>query len=65
MQNEKCKDCRFWQRWQGDSEVRFPNDNGWCHRFPPVNVCGDWLLPTTNEDDWCGEFRRVEGGETA
>jgi len=57
---EACRDCRFWERWAGDTDTMLPIDNGWCHRFPPTNASGSWEFPTSNEDDWCGEFQRVE-----
>ena len=96
MQNESCKECRFWtadgepvtkydevrrfnsidQEWE---TRRFPRTKlfGRCKRYPPrfpVDEVDDLedghasiekneflpraRYPVTDEEDWCGEFKR-------
>jgi hypothetical protein len=59
MDTENCANCKFWKE-QDPEEVQ----SGICCRYPP-QVLGrdgkgelDIVFPWTNEEDWCGEFRR-------
>ena len=65
----KCEDCKFWEERTGTSE-------GYCHRNAPIcyfyrwkdvehNMLDDALTsaaawPSTELDDWCGEFQSKE-----
>jgi hypothetical protein len=62
---QRCETCGFWAQMKA---------NGACRRFPPVPDIGpggwhgaeaDWaygIWPTTDQDDWCGEYQeRTEG----
>jgi len=50
----KCEFCRLWDRFGG-------LDEGRCRRRPPfVNPANkECVWPTTQINDWCGEFRRL------
>ena len=51
---EACRDCRFWLPHEDKNK-------GWCRRNPPTLFPTlDVYFPTTHNEDWCGEFQRVE-----
>lgn len=67
MEGEQCGTCKFW----GDLGA-VGNSVGECRRLPPVIPAGaepdeslgyyhGWW-PVTETRDWCGEYRRAEGG---
>ncbi len=47
--NEACQRCAYWQRLRGAAA-----DQGLCRRQSPLLERASW--PTTEQDDWCGEF---------
>lgn len=59
MNNESCATCRFWHSSDGFRSQRKP-----CRRHSPsfavssqpvsAEFVGYW--PTTEHDDWCGEY---------
>lgn len=63
--NVSCKNCRFWSRFKGNETT------GRCRReAPSLGISGGGALtvyglgtdtkakwPTTEFDDWCGEFQ--------
>lgn len=64
-----CKDCEY-------SEFKRTNEfgeivtliKGFCRRFPPQYVVrgpswGDYLFPTVESGDWCGEWKEKEREE--
>ena len=59
MDNENCANCKFWEELNPEDV-----ESGRCRRFPPqvLGRCEDGQLdigfPYTNDEDWCGEFRR-------
>jgi RNA recognition motif-containing protein len=64
----KCQDCLYWQI--SDHQ----RDEGACRRNAPkpAHVATDWLegallrvaWPRTKAFEWCGEFRKRDGGQT-
>lgn len=40
----KCENCKWW-------------DEGFCKRYPPIPWNYKDYRPTTEADDWCGEFQ--------
>jgi hypothetical protein len=48
-----CEDCRFWERSQF-------GPGGTCHRYPPTRSGAIVTWPSTDADDWCGEFGASE-----
>lgn len=48
-----CNNCKFWEQ---------NLDRGKCRRFPPLQwfVGGLWEQPTTNFNQWCGEYKQNE-----
>ena len=53
MNKEMCLNCKFWEQ---------NLDRGKCRRFPPLQwfVGGLWEQPTTNFNQWCGEYKQNE-----
>jgi hypothetical protein len=53
MNREMCNNCKFWEQ---------DLDRGKCRRFPPLHwfVGGKWEQPTTNFNQWCGEYKQNE-----
>jgi hypothetical protein len=64
----KCQDCLYWQI--SDDQ----RDEGACRRKAPrpTHVKSDWsggslhsiAWPRTKAVDWCGEFKKRDGGQT-
>ena len=62
---EKCGNCRWWENNYDGQESPKPPSTGWCHRYPPAVITyhtdgDDTVWPTTNVDDFCGEFQSKE-----
>lgn len=62
----RCEKCRWWDNQESTGCPEF----GQCHRFPPrysgEDVMQERNWPTTNADDWCGEFAaRTPAGDAA
>jgi hypothetical protein len=66
----KCESCLFWE----ESKFLCPINGaikGNCCRFPPIliqamvrnwddaNEASVWIYPTTESDEWCGEFKQI------
>jgi hypothetical protein len=74
---ERCATCRFWELLpKAHQEPDAGGLLGLCHRFPPTlqpheaisfeaaSSPDAWILPTTWNDFWCGEWQarpRAEG----
>lgn len=56
----KCENCRY---WKDETEANDPAKLGLCRRYPAqVLYDGDGafgLQPTTEHDEWCGEYERL------
>lgn len=46
-----CEGCLFWKNFGNAGE---------CYRYPPTPSmgCADSAWPTTQAQDWCGEWKR-------
>lgn len=64
MSEQRCKECRWWQRQQqmsGPSLVMLADVYGLCKRFPPQLAKDKFgMFPVTMDEDWCGEFTVIE-----
>lgn len=60
MENETCKNCRFWLEGVA-VEGQHPDDvEGSCRRYPPTVLSLNLsFAPHALPDDWCGEFQPV------
>jgi len=45
-----CVNCIYYDPLPGEEE------DGECHRYPPIPGPGACDFPPVAEDDWCGEF---------
>lgn len=58
MSTRSCRECQFWDGGANPDEA----DEGLCRRTPPqlgpvVELKAFAVWPTTDPDDWCGEFK--------
>ncbi len=51
---QDCKNCGYWEEWQ--ESRRDLKEWGYCHRHPPMWSNAEWSWPTTDEDEWCGDW---------
>jgi hypothetical protein len=54
-----CEDCLYWRQRTPETPKRAE-----CHRNPPLRIvdgdtCSWSEWPTTDKDDWCGEFKHT------
>ncbi len=57
MEDNSCKECRFWDRISSSAK-------GYCRRLTPVALVREGKVesvwPESAEADWCGSFVRSE-----
>jgi hypothetical protein len=64
----KCQECLYWQQ-----QCEHPRDEGACRRHAPTPIHIDgggsegvlirFVWPRTKDSDWCGEFKKRDGGQ--
>ena len=69
MSNERCDNCKFWERPSHQKDFHDDDLEGRCRRYPAAHIghvadergwacqeASHWAQPVMYALDWCGEF---------